>query len=58
MTFEMQKKRQSWHEGNITDWTIDLYSECSKYLQTLAQAGDRLNNTPPPYENLNIFKSA
>jgi len=49
--FQMQKKRQSWHAGNITDWMIDLYNECSKCLppvlmqvsqsvQTLAKAGD------------------
>jgi len=27
-------------------------------MQTPVKAGDRLKNTPPPYENLNIFKSA
>jgi len=24
------KKRQSWHVRNITDWMVDLYSECLK----------------------------
>jgi len=27
-------------------------------VQMLAKAGDQLKKHPPPYENLNIFKSA
>ena len=37
--FEMQKKRQSWHAGNITDWMIDLYNEyyeCLYHIRAIA----------------------
>jgi len=50
------EKRQSWHTGNITDWMIRPLQWMFKVsatsvdasLQTLAKAGDRLKNAPPP----------
>jgi len=57
-------KRQSWHAGNITDWMIDLYNECSKCQPpVLMQVCRRLQKLvidlkTPLYEDLNMFKSA
>jgi len=65
-TSQMQKKRQSWHAGNITDitdwmrplqWMFKVSASATSVdasVQTLATAGDWLKT--PSYENLNIFK--